>query len=85
MARQYIASKRGRDEQLASRLLKFVGRRLARRALGRMIPILSAPISSVQNARLTAALGDRAILYYGGGGAAGPANVAPATLTAEEG
>lgn len=70
MAIQYVASKHQRDEQLASRLLKFVGRRLARRAMRRVIPILSAPMASVQNARLTAALGDRAILYYGGDAAA---------------
>lgn len=67
IALQYIASKRGRDQQLAKRLFSFVGRRLARRAFRRVIPILSAPLAAVQNAGVTASLGDRAILYYGGG------------------
>ncbi len=66
MALQYIASKRRRDQQLASRLLRFVGRRLARRAARRVIPFLSSPLAAVQNAGVTASLGDRAILYYGG-------------------
>lgn len=66
MALQYIATKHVRDRQLATRLMRFVGRRLARRAFRRVIPILSAPLGAVQNAGVTASLGDRAIVYYGG-------------------
>lgn len=66
IALQYIATKHARDQQLARRLLSFVGRRLARRAFRRVIPILSSPLAAVQNGGVTASLGDRAILYYGG-------------------
>jgi hypothetical protein len=66
IALQYIVSKRKRDEQLASRLLRFVGRRLARRAAQRVLPLISSPMAAVQNARVTADLGNRALVYYGG-------------------
>lgn len=60
---------RTREQQLASRLLKLVGRYAARRASRRLLPVVSAPIASAQNARATARLGARAVAYYGGHGA----------------
>ena len=66
LARQYIESKRRSDEHLAARLLKLVGRRAAKRAVLRAVPILSSPLSAAQNVRATSELGERALRYYGG-------------------
>lgn len=63
---------RNRERQLATRLLKLVGRYAARRVTRRVIPILSAPVASAQNARATERLGTRAIAYYGGQGSFEP-------------
>lgn len=57
---------RGGDQQLAMRLVKLVGRRVAKRAALRVVPLLSAPVSAVQNGRATSDLGARARLYYSG-------------------
>ncbi|HEV2075763.1 MAG TPA: EcsC family protein, partial [Thermoleophilaceae bacterium] len=66
LALHYVTSQRERDEQLTRRLVKLVGRRVAKRAALRVVPILASPVSAVQNARATGELGDRAIRYYGG-------------------
>jgi hypothetical protein len=66
MAVQYVESRRDRDRQLASQLLRIAGRRLARRTVLRVAPVLAAPFSSMQNASATGQLADRAMLYYGG-------------------
>ena len=57
---------RGRQQTLRRRLLGFVGRKVAKRAAARVIPFLASPISAVQNGRLTAQMGARALRYYGG-------------------
>jgi uncharacterized protein (DUF697 family) len=49
-----------------------VGKRVAKRYAGRLIPLLGAPISAVQNAGATKELGRRALAYYGGDEDAGP-------------
>lgn len=72
LALQYLVSKRGRDQQLANRLLRYVGRRLARRTAQRVLPLVSSPMAAVQNGRVTADVGDRALVYYGGNRAALP-------------
>jgi hypothetical protein len=54
------------DEQIARRLLKYAGRKVAKRAVLRAVPLIASPIGAVQNARATAELGDRALRYYGG-------------------
>ena len=54
------------DQALTRKLIQFAGRRLAKRYVTKSVPLLSSPISAVQNGRATADLGDRAIEYYGG-------------------
>jgi len=65
MAAHYVAS-RGGDQRVALRLLKLVGRKAAKRVLLKAIPVLSSPLSAVENARVTSELGARAMAYYGG-------------------
>ena len=55
-----------RDEALATRLAKMVGKRTARRMFGRMIPFAAIAFNAVANERDTRALADRAIRFYGG-------------------
>jgi len=66
LAVQLVQSKRGGDGQLVARLAKLVGRKVAKRALLKAVPVLSSPVSAVQNRAATADLGKRALLYYGG-------------------
>ena len=56
----------GRDRAITETLLRFVGRRVARRAAGRMLPLVSSPIAAIQNGGATKDLGRRALAYYGG-------------------
>lgn len=65
IAVQYVVSQGNREEALTRRLLKMVGRTLAKRAVYRVMPILSAPVSAAQNGRVTSRLAHRAIAYYG--------------------
>ena len=53
-----------RDERIVSRLLKFAGKRVARRAAGRLVPLIASPIAAVQNGAATKELGRRALAYY---------------------
>jgi hypothetical protein len=62
----YVGSKMGRDEAMAGRLAKMVGRRVARRFAGRLIPFAAIAFNAIGNERETRALADRAIKYYGG-------------------
>ena len=55
-----------RDEALATRLAKMVGKRTARRMFGRLIPFAAIAFNAVANERDTRALADRAIRFYGG-------------------
>jgi hypothetical protein len=66
LASAYVANRMSRESSLVRQLAGFLGRRLARRMLGRFIPFVSVPISAMQNSRATAELGRKAILYYGG-------------------
>lgn len=54
------------DRKLSDRLVRYVGKRVAKRYAGRLIPLVGAPISAVQNAASTKELGTRARSYYGG-------------------
>ncbi len=54
------------ERRLTQRLMRFAGKRVVKRAAGRFVPLLGAPISAVQNGGSTAELGRRALRYYGG-------------------
>lgn len=60
------------ERRLAERLMRFVGKRALKRAAGRLVPLIGAPISAVQNGGSTKELGRRAIAYYGGEPGSGP-------------
>jgi hypothetical protein len=66
VAEAYIGSRLQRDEQLASRLLKMVGKKAATRVAGRMIPLFAIGYNAINNERETRALADQAIRFYGG-------------------
>ena len=66
MAEAYVGSKMQRDEALAARLARFVGRRLGRRFAGRLIPFAAIAFNAIGNERETRALADKAIKFYGG-------------------
>lgn len=55
-----------RERTLRSKLLGFVGRKVAKRMVARTIPFLASPIAAVQNGNLTAEMGARALRFYGG-------------------
>jgi hypothetical protein len=56
----------GRDQALIERLTRYAARRVARRAAGRLVPLIGAPIGAVQNGNATGEVGRRALRYYGG-------------------
>jgi EcsC protein family len=60
---------RSGGRSLTNRMLRYVGKRTAKRYGGRMIPFVGAPISALQNGGSTKDLGRRALAYYGGSGA----------------
>jgi EcsC protein family len=66
IAESYVGSKLQREEALALRLAKMVGKRGARKLAGRMIPFAAIGFNAVGNERATRALADRAIRFYGG-------------------
>jgi hypothetical protein len=66
IAESYIGSRLEREEVLAMRLAKMLGRRGVRRLAGRLIPFAAIVFNSVANERSTRALADRAIRFYGG-------------------
>jgi hypothetical protein len=66
IAEAYAGSKLQRDEALAMRLAKMVGKRTARRFAGRLIPVAAIAFNAIGNERDTRALADRTIRFYGG-------------------
>jgi len=66
VARAYIGSRAQRDEALAARLARFVGRRVTRRFAGRLVPFAAIAFNAIGNERETRALADRTIRFYGG-------------------
>ena len=62
IAEAWIGSKLNRDQTLAARLAKAAGKR----AVKRLIPLVSVPLNAIGNERETRALADRAITFYGG-------------------
>jgi hypothetical protein len=66
IAEAYAGSKLQRDEALAMRLAKMVGKRTARRFAGRLIPVAAIAFNAIGNERDARALADRTIRFYGG-------------------
>jgi hypothetical protein len=66
VAEAYIGSKMQRDEALAMKLARMVGKRTARHFAGRLIPGIAMAFNAIGNERDTRALADRAIRFYGG-------------------
>lgn len=66
MAAAFVGSRLQRDEALATRLARMVGRRVAKRFAGRLIPFAAIAFNAIGNERETRALADRAIVFYGG-------------------
>jgi len=58
---------KGDERPLSAKLVRYVGKRVAKRYAARLIPLVGAPISAVQNGGSTRDLGRRALAYYGGG------------------
>lgn len=66
VAEHYIGSKFQRDEAVATRLLKMVGKGGAKKVAGKLIPGFAIAFSAVSNRRDTNALGRKATAFYGG-------------------
>ena len=66
VAEHYIGSKFQRDEALATRLLKMVGKGGAKKVAGKLIPGFAIAFSAVSNRRDMNALGRKATAFYGG-------------------
>jgi hypothetical protein len=66
VAESYIGGRLAREEAVALRLAKMVGRRAVRRFAGRFVPGIAIAFNAVGNERETRALADRAIKFYGG-------------------
>ena len=66
IAESYVGSKLEREEALAMRVAKMLGRRGIRRVAWRVVPFAAIVFNSVANERSTRALADRAIRFYGG-------------------
>jgi EcsC protein family len=66
IAEAYVGTKLQREEALAMRLARMVGKRTARKMFGRLIPFAAIAFNAVGNERDTRALADRAIRFYGG-------------------
>lgn len=68
MAESFVNSKlsKSRESALSRMLIRYVGKRVAKRMAGRLVPFLGAPVSAIQNGGATKELGRRALAYYGG-------------------
>jgi hypothetical protein len=66
MVEAYVGSQLQREEALASRLAKMVGKHVGRRFGGRLVPFVAVAFNAIGNERDTRALADRAIKFYGG-------------------
>ncbi|MBE2317259.1 EcsC family protein [Solirubrobacter sp. CPCC 204708] len=65
VAEHWVGSKLQRDEALASKLLKMVGKSGAKKVAGKLIPGFAIAFSAVSNRRDTNRLGKRAVDFYG--------------------
>ena len=60
------AMRSGDQTRLHTKLARYLAKRLAYRGLGRLVPVIGAPIGAIQNGGATKELGRRALTYYGG-------------------
>jgi hypothetical protein len=67
MASTVVKKRLSKDDERSatSKLVRYVGKRTAKRYAGRMVPLLGAPISAIQNGGSTKDLGKAAIAFYG--------------------
>jgi len=65
MALVHTKLTRRQDEQIAARLIKFAGRRMAKRYAGRWVPFIGAPLGAIANGGVTKELGQRTLAFYG--------------------
>ena len=56
---------RSAERRLSERLMKYAVKRMVKRGAGRLIPLVGAPISAIQNGGSTKELGRAALAYYG--------------------
>jgi uncharacterized membrane protein YoaK (UPF0700 family) len=56
----------GSDRTLVEKLTRYLIKRYARRAAGRLIPLLGAPLGAIQNGGATKDVGLKALQFYGG-------------------
>lgn len=56
----------GTDRSLSSKLVRFTGKRVARRYGGRLVPGLGAVLGSIDNAAAARGFGEKAIAFYRG-------------------
>jgi hypothetical protein len=68
MAAHFIDPKLSSKQEraLTERLMRYLLKRTVKRGLGRMIPLVGAPLGALQNGGATKDLGKRALAYYGG-------------------
>jgi hypothetical protein len=66
VAEAWVGGKLSRDEALALKLAKMVGKRTGKRIAGRLIPGFAIAFNSVANRHDTNDLAKRAIKFYGG-------------------
>ena len=66
VAEAWVGGKLQRDEAIAYKLAKMVGKSSGKKLAGRMIPGFAIAFNSVANRRDTNALARRAIKFYGG-------------------
>jgi hypothetical protein len=66
VAEAYVGGKLARDEAVALKLARMVGKSSGKKLAGRMIPGFAIMFNSVTNRRDTNALAKRAIKFYGG-------------------
>jgi EcsC protein family len=66
MAEAWVGGQLSRDEAMALKLAKSVGKSSGKKLAGRMIPGFAIAFNSVANRRDTNALAKRAIAFYGG-------------------
>jgi hypothetical protein len=56
----------GGDDKLRSRLVKMAGVQVAKRSAAKLIPVVSSPITAIQNGNAMSELGEKALRFYGG-------------------